>query len=130
MAEAFWLSPTPENRKIYREKCHPLYYTTTAPDPDAAARAIVHDAVSLHFNGPGHESMRMDFRAALSRVACPTLVMAGENDPITPIAFSETIVANLPPHVVQFERFAKCGHGVVRDSPEKHSAHLRAFIKG
>ena len=130
IAEAFWLSPTAENRRIYREKCHPLYCTTPVRDPDAAAREIVHDTVSLNFTGPGHEGMRMDFRAALSHVACPTLVMAGENDPITPIAFSETIVANLPPHLVQFERFANCGHGVVRDAPEKHFFCLRAFIRG
>jgi pimeloyl-ACP methyl ester carboxylesterase len=128
MAEAFWLNPTTENRRIYREKCHPLYYTTPQRDPDAAARGIVHDPVSLHFNGRGHEAMRMDFGAALSRVACPTLVMAGENDPITPIGFSEMIAANLPPHLVQFERFANCGHGVMHDAPEKLFARVRAFI--
>jgi len=38
----------------------------------------------------------MDFRAALARIACPTLVMVGESDPINPMAFSETIVASLP----------------------------------
>jgi len=27
----------------------------------------------------------MDFRAALARIACPTLVMVSESDPITPV---------------------------------------------
>ena len=70
----------------------------------------------------------MDFRVALAGVACPTLVMAGETDPITPIAFSETIVASLPPGLAQFERFADCGHGIVRDAPQRHFETLRRFL--
>ena len=45
----------------------------------------------------------MDFGAALARITCATLVMAGDRDPITPLAFSETIAASLPPHLVHFE---------------------------
>ena len=44
--------------------------------------------------------------------------MAGDSDPITPLAFSETIVASLRPNLARFERFADCGHGVVRDAPD------------
>lgn len=127
LAEAYWLTPTPEGRVTYREKCHPLYYTRPARDPDAGARAIVHDPVNLHF--ASGEFTRMDFRASLARIACPTLVMAGDSDPITPLAFSETIVACLPPALTRFERFAKCGHGIVRDAPDRHFATLRTFIR-
>jgi proline iminopeptidase len=127
LAEAYWLTPTPARRVAYREKCHPLYYTRALRDPDAAAREIVHDPVNLHF--VTHGFAQMDFRAALTGITCPTLVMAGENDPITPIAFSETIVANLPPGLAQFERFADCGHGVVRDAPERHFEMLRRFMQ-
>jgi proline iminopeptidase len=126
LAEAYWLTPTPERRLAYREKCHPLYYTRGQRDPDAAAREIVHDPVNLHFATQGFA--QMDFRAALAGVACPTLVMAGETDPITPIAFSETIVASLPPGLAQFERFADCGHGIVRDAPQRHFETLRRFL--
>ena len=126
LAEAYWLTPTPERRIAYRTHCHPLYNTRPVPDPDAVARAIIHDAVNLHF--AADELAQMDFRAALARLTCPTLVMAGENDPITPVAFSGAIVAALPPEIVRFERFADCGHGVVRDAPERHFAVLRDFI--
>ena len=34
----------------------------------------------------------------------------------------------VPPHLVQFERFAGCGHGVVHDAPERAMALLREFI--
>ena len=82
----------------------------------------------MHFNGPRNEHGRMDFRAALSRVACPTLVMAGDTDPITPMVFSKVIAASLPKHLVQFERFANCGHGVFGDAPEDGFRVLRDFI--
>jgi proline iminopeptidase len=127
IAQDYWLTPTAERRVVYRETCHPLYNTRPVPDPDAISRAIVHDPVNLHF--AGDEFGRMDFRSALARVSCPTLVMAGDSDPITPMAFSETIVACLPPGLVRFERFADCGHGVVRDCPERHFAVLREFIQ-
>ena len=127
LAEAYWLTPTPEGRVAYREHCHPLYNTRPPGDPDASARAIVHDPVNLHF--AGGEFARMDFRAALARITCPTLVMAGDSDPITPLAFSETIVASLPPQLVRFERFADCGHGVWRDAPQQHFATLRDFMR-
>lgn len=129
LAEDFWLNPTLESRRIYREKCHPLYYTAPDPDPLAGNRSIINDEVSLHFNGPGHEGMAMDFRAALAGIRCPTLVMSGDRDPITPLACSEVIAAHLPPHLVQFARFPNCGHGVIRDAPEAGFARLRAFIQ-
>ena len=127
IAQEYWLTPTPQRRIVYREKCHPLYNTRPPGDPDTSIRAIVHDPVNLHF--ARDEFTHMDFRAELKRISCPTLVMAGENDPITPIAFSETIVASLPPDRVQFERFADCGHGIVRDAPQRFFETLRAFIR-
>jgi pimeloyl-ACP methyl ester carboxylesterase len=45
-----------------------------------------------------------------------------------PIESQADIVAALPPHLVRFERFADCGHGVVPDAPERALAMLRDFI--
>ena len=126
LARARWLAPTPDSLRAYREHCYPMYYTRPDPDPDAMARAIVHDPVNQHF--VTGEWATMDFRAALGRVCCPTLVMGGDRDPITPMAFSETIAACLPRQLVRFERFADCGHGIVRDQPERHFAALREFM--
>ena len=72
--------------------------------------------------------MRMDFRPALGRVQCPVLVMAGEADPITPLAFSEAIVASLPPALVRFRRFPGCGHGIQANEPEEFFGAIRDFI--
>jgi proline iminopeptidase len=55
-------------------------------------------------------------------------VVAGEDDPITPISRSELIARCLPPDLVRFERFADAGHGVHNDHPERALAVLRDFI--
>jgi proline iminopeptidase len=128
VAEARWKTPCPESMVAYREVCSPLYHRGGEVDPDAARRALRNDAVALHFAGPDRESARLDFREALGRVQCPTLVMAGEDDPITPISRSELIARCLPPHLVRFERFANAGHGVHIDHPERAYAVLREFI--
>jgi proline iminopeptidase len=40
------------------------------------------------------------------------------------------MAACLPPHLVRFERFANCGHGVHQDDPERAFRVLREFIQG
>ena len=128
VAEPYWLEPTLERRIKYLEKCFPLYNTRAANDPDALKRAILRHDVGLAFNGPNNEQGRMDFRADLGRVACPTLVLAGDKDPIIPISLSETMAGCLPQHLIRFERFENCGHGVHRDDPERAFRVLREFI--
>jgi len=52
----------------------------------------------------------------------------GEDDPMHPIESQADIAAALPPSLVQFERFADCGHGVVPDAPERAMDLLQEFI--
>jgi pimeloyl-ACP methyl ester carboxylesterase len=66
--------------------------------------------------------------ADLDRIQCPTLVRGGEDDPIHPIESQADIAAALPPHLVQFQRFANCRHAVVTDAPERAMAVIRDFI--
>jgi len=128
LAESYWRDPTPERRAKYIEICVPLYRARPSADSDWIKRAIIKNDVAIWFNGPRNEHGRMDFRAALSRIKCPVLVMAGDRDPITPAIFSERIAASLPPDLVRFERFTDCGHGVVPDDPEKALGRVREFI--
>ena len=128
VAEPYWLEPTLERRIKYLEECFPLYNTRAANDPDALKRAILRHEVGLAFNGPKNEQGRMDFRADLGRVQCPVLVMAGDRDPIMPMALTDTMVSCLPPHLTRYERFENCGHGVQRDDPERAFALMREFI--
>ena len=63
-------------------------------------------------------------------VRCPTLVLAGDDDPVTPLESAEEIVAHLPSELVRFERFAGARHGVHRDEPEACFRVLREFLAG
>ena len=69
----------------------------------------------------------MDFRDALARLSCPVLVMAGRDDPVTPLSMNEEIIASLPDNA-EFRVFDNCGHGVVGDRPDEAFAAIRAFI--
>ncbi|MEM9059477.1 MAG: alpha/beta hydrolase [Pseudomonadota bacterium] len=128
VAENYWLNPTTETRDAYARVCLP-FYTVSGMDPDWLSRTIRRDDVAIHFNGPHNEQGRMDFRDALARVTCPTLVMAGERDPITPIVFSEEIVSRLTGCQPIFERFSASGHGIVGDETERATRVIRDFIE-
>jgi pimeloyl-ACP methyl ester carboxylesterase len=66
--------------------------------------------------------------ADFDRIQCPTLVRGGEDNPIHPTDSQADIAAALPPHLVQFERFANCRHTVVTDAPERAMAVIRDFV--
>ena len=128
VAERYWLNPTAESRAEHSKVCVPLYQAKRSQSPDWLQRVRLKNDVAFHFNGPRNEQGRFDFRNALAGVRCPVLVMAGDRDPIMPMAFSETIAQCLPPQLVQFERFPGCGHGIIPDDPERALRVLRAFI--
>lgn len=128
VAVARWTTPNAETSAAYMEVCSPLYNRRAVRDPDARHRTVRNDAVAFRFGAPDGEAPRLDFRAGLGRVQCPVLVMAGEDDPITPISRSEVLAASLPAHLVRFERFADAGHGVHNDDPAGAMALLRDFI--
>lgn len=128
-ARDYWSNPSDATRAVYRKVCLPLYAVRgDKPDTSWMARAITRNETGVHFNGPANEQGRMDFRDALASVDCPVLVMGGEEDPIMPIAFSETIAQSLPPDRVRFLRFPRCGHAIMPDDPEAALAAIRAFI--
>lgn len=128
VAQAYWLDPTVERRLEYMEVCLPLYRLRPGGDPNVVKRAVNRHEVAVHFNGPRNEQGRMDFRPELAGIACPVLVLAGEDDPIIPPVLSEAMVAALPPHLVRYEKLSSCGHGIMADAPEEGMRLLRAFI--
>jgi proline iminopeptidase len=111
----------------WRQLAMPLY-TRTARDPDMARRAVGRSEVLHWFTRPGGESHAFNMFPDLGRIQCPTLVLGGEDDPMIPIECQADIAAAVPPHLVQFERFANCRHAVVPDAPERAIAVIRDFI--
>ena len=128
VAEARWKTPNPETAAAYLKVCMPLYNRRGTRDPDMMARTIRNDDVAFLFAKSDDGPYPMDFRAALANIQCPSLVIGGEDDPITPISRSALLAACIPQHLVQLVRVPNAGHGVHNDDPEFAMRLLRAFI--
>lgn len=124
-ARAFWAQPDALTWADYEQHCRPLY-NTRPKDPDAASRMVFRPEIL--FASAGGEQQAMDLRPGLATVCCPVLLMAGEQDPVTPIEDAEEIAAALPARHLQFVRFPGVGHGPWRDEPETTLRVLRDFL--
>lgn len=109
----------------YARTCMPLYNRTPNPHP---RHSIFRAPCATAFHRLGGIWHTMDFLDDLSAIRCPVLVLAGVDDPVTPIADSEDIVERLDPALVRFERFERAGHGVWIDDAARAFAVLRDFI--
>src|SRR6266851_10372285 len=124
-AMAFWTDPNEASLASYEALCIPLY-TRATPPAGFYERAVRNPAMRLVFFE--HELRGLELLRRLDRIKCPTLIVAGEDDPITPVADMEDIVAAMRPYLVRFERFANAGHVVYRDRPGAFFRVLRDFI--
>lgn len=126
-ARRYWERPGPETLPDYARLCFPLY-SRSPRDPDTDARTRWSFEVMFHFGGG--EDATFDLLPDLARVRCPTLVLGGEDDPITPIEDQADIAAAIPAGLARLERFPDCGHGVFRDDPEQAFSRIRDFLAG
>lgn len=111
----------------YVETCLPLYTRVTQPPQEDPGEELVHLDVARAF--VAGEWQRFDFRSALGAIACPTLLLAGEEDPVFPIVGAEELAASIPQDLVRFERFPGIGHNVLHESPRALEMLLQ-FVAG
>jgi pimeloyl-ACP methyl ester carboxylesterase len=71
---------------------------------------------------------RPDSSTILAAIAVPTLVIVGEEDPVTPPAASEAMVAAIPG--AKLVRIAGAAHLAPVERPEEVTGALRAFLSG
>jgi proline iminopeptidase len=71
---------------------------------------------------------RIDLGSTLPRIRCPTLVLAGEEDPITPLDDAYDIARAIDSQFLTFRSFPGCGHGVFPDNPLDTIAAIREFV--
>lgn len=67
-----------------------------------------------------------DLRPALPAIACPTLVLCGDADGVTPPECSRELAAAIPG--AQLEWVAECGHMLTMEQPATVNAQLRAWL--
>jgi proline iminopeptidase len=126
LARQFWSQPDAQTWAAYWVGCRKLYNRTEPSDPQAAQRMLVRDAILLHF--VAGEKQGLDLLPGLAAAQCPVLVMAGEEDPVCPLADAQDIAAALPPQWAKLVSFPGAGHGAWRDDPQAAFATLREFI--
>lgn len=118
---------SPALLRDWLELALPLY-TQAGAEQEAMNRIVLNSEVTAWFNRDGGEGRSFDMLADLSRVRCPTLVLGGLLDPMTPIECQRDIAAALPPDLISYREFEHCGHGVVPDVPDQVLPLLRDFI--
>ena len=129
VAERVFDQRTPEAFAEYLKICGPCY-TRRPGDPDASRRILGNPELIPWFERSGGEGAVFNLKAALAEIRCPVLVIGGEEDPITPIAEQEDIVAALPAGLGRLVRLSGCGHGVWRDDPEAAYLAVAGFVAG
>jgi 3-oxoadipate enol-lactonase len=76
--------------------------------------------------GCAHAISRINLTARLETIACPVLVIVGEEDRGTPPAMAEEIVRAIPG--ARLERIAQAAHLSNLEQPEAFNAALRGFL--
>jgi len=71
---------------------------------------------------------RTDSRPSLGAIRCPTLVICGRQDALTPVGLSEEIAAGIPG--ARLEVIEDCGHLSTMERPERVTALMRAWLEG
>ncbi len=106
----------------FLKKVMPLY-NTTAQDPDSSNRGILNLEVAEHvFMG---EYVGMDLRRDVEKIVCPTLVLVGDRDPMTPPVTAVEYAGLLQNADARYAVVENAGHGVWRDHPEEAEVMLR-----
>ena len=126
VAERFWTAPNALTWAEYNRVCKRHYNTRPAQGDEAQQRIVFNEAIL--FASAGGEQQTMNLLPGLANARCPVLVMAGEQDPVCPMADAQDIFAALPARWRQFAGFAHSGHGAWRDEPDAAFAVLREFI--
>ena len=124
-AQQFWTSPNVATWVEYSRICRP-HYNRTPADAESSGRTLFKPEILFHWAAT--EQRTMNLLPGLAAAQCPVLVMAGELDPVCPLADAQDIADALPARWCQFERFADCGHGVWRDDAAAAMTVLRRFV--
>ena len=128
VAHKFFSNPSQEAYNAYGDVCLPLYSNPNAAATDAfRERAIERPEVALH--SFANEMARMDMRREIEAITCPTLVIGGTIDPVTPPICSQEI-ANAIGDNAYLQMFEGCGYGPHRDDPDSAEKVMRRFLTG
>jgi 3-oxoadipate enol-lactonase len=94
----------------------------------AAQKIMAEQPVKGIVGALGGLQNRADSRATLATITVPTLVIAGNEDVITPPAEAQAMAAAIPG--ARFVVIPKAGHLSALENPRAFNAAVRAFLRG
>lgn len=104
----------------------PLYDANTTPEKIAQRIASVTFRYQTHNWAFSRNIPNFDITGRLHEIKCPTLIVVGRHDWITPVAASEEIAAGIPN--ARLEIFENSGHSPQLEENEKFVAMVREFL--
>ena len=124
-AKDFFESPTLETGALYSRDCLPLY-NRKPEDPDKPLRMKANGEMTMRLLRG--ELRTIDLTPRLSSIRCPTMIIAGEDDPACPMEGALEMASMMRPNLVRLERISGAGHSPLNDRPEFVLRLLREFI--
>jgi proline iminopeptidase len=109
----------------YIERCFPLY-SRKAVGRATTGRIEVNLEVGAHF--VSREWRTFDLFGDLGKIRAPTLMLAGDHDPITTLDDALEAFAALPESCGTFVRYPEAGHALLADVRDAVIEELRKFI--
>ncbi len=96
--------------------------------PDVAARigALIRATPVAGYVGCTRALARLNLTARLGSIACPTLVIVGEEDHTTPLAMAEEIMRAIPD--ARLQRISDAAHLSNVEQPDRFNGALRNFL--
>jgi pimeloyl-ACP methyl ester carboxylesterase len=115
VAARYYADSSEENLGEYMRVCVPLF-TRVRATADLLARMVVNLELAAHWDGGG--SQTVDLREEARQIGCPTVVLAGEDDPAYTLSGTEELMQYLPAERARLHVFEDARYGVFRDAPQ------------
>jgi proline iminopeptidase len=121
-------SPSPRTHDEWMRYCFPyLTKQRSQQEMEEFRRRIVQRPYAIH-ERLNAEMKTMDLRAELGRIACPTLLLVGEEDPETPPEAADQIASGIGPDIARVVRIRDAAHTVLLDQPAAAHEAMRKFL--
>ena len=107
-ARRFWSDPSQREPRRVRADLHAALQPSPGRDGEEAEmhRSDPDEHRTCLSTSSSKVQPTYDQTPLLATITCPTLVLSGDDDPVTPTACSEEIVAGIDSKLVRFERYA------------------------
>jgi proline iminopeptidase len=121
-------SPSLRTHDEWMRYCFPyLTKQRSQQEMEEFRRRIVPRPYAIH-ERLNAEMKTMDLRAELGRIACPTLLLVGEEDPETPPEAADQIARGIGPDIARVVRVRDAAHTVLLDQPAAAHEAMRKFL--